>query len=184
MSASVRIAPSEWVEVWQIGCEGMTGVPGLLSLSGNQSIRRVVQIGGRAYRISSGDLIRAVQSSRGLNRLFSQYASAVQFHAAKLSAFNSHQMLTERLALWLLLAKSGLKDGMLPLTHAIVAKLLGVGRPSVTDCLRALQDEGCIRMTRGVVLIIDQQQLEAVCSHSHNAIVDEYDRALGKTEAA
>jgi len=69
ISVSVRIDEGRAVEAWLIGSEGMTGVPVVLGGCDNPSHRRVVQVGGRAFRIAADDLLAAlaeIETLRGV----------------------------------------------------------------------------------------------------------------------
>lgn len=179
VSVSARIAPDQWVEVWLVGCEGMTGVPIVLGAAEQSPLRRVVQVGGNAYRISSDDLVRAMEFSRSLRKLLLRYVAVVLVQTSQSGACNSHHNLKQRLARWLLLARSGLQDDKVPLTHNVLARLLGVRRPSVTDCLGALQEQQTIKTDRGLIEVTDHERLEAICCHCHQIIMNEYRRLIG-----
>ena len=179
VSVSARIAPDQWVEVWLVGCEGMTGVPIVLDAAEQSPLRRIVQVGGRAYRISSSDLAKAIESSRSLKKLLLRYVAVVLLQTSQSGACNSHHSLKQRLARWLLLARSALQEDKLPLTHNVLARLLGVRRPSVTDCLGVLQEQETIKTDRGLIEVTDHERLEAICCHCHQIIMNEYRRLIG-----
>lgn len=178
VSVSARIAPDQWVEVWLVGSEGMTGVPVVLGDPNEPALRRVVQVGGAALRIKSGELMRVIGQSRSIEGLFRRYIEVVLLQTAQSGACNAHHSLKQRLARWLLLARSGLQDDVLPLTHNILSRLLGVRRPSVTECLGVLQEHGAIRMSRGEIRITDPNALEKTCCHCHQVIKHEYQRLI------
>jgi CRP-like cAMP-binding protein len=64
-----------------------------------------------------------------------------------------------RLARWLLMADDRIDGGELPLTHKLLAIMLGVPRPSVTLAIHALERQGLISAKRGVITIIDRKGL-------------------------
>jgi CRP-like cAMP-binding protein len=178
VSVSARIAPDQWVEVWLVGSEGMTGVPVVLGDSREPALRRVVQVGGTALRMASGELMRVMAESRSIEGLFRRYIEVVLLQTAQSGACNAHHSLKQRLARWLLLARSGLQDDVLPLTHNVMSRLLGVRRPSVTECLGVLQAQGAILMSRGEIRITDPTSLENICCHCHQVIKHEYQRLV------
>lgn len=104
VSASARMTSDQWVEVWLLGCEGMTGIPVVLGVADQIPFRRVVLVGGTAYRILGDDLVRAAELSRDLKGLLLRYAAVVLQQASVSGACNSHHTLNQRLARWLLLA--------------------------------------------------------------------------------
>jgi CRP-like cAMP-binding protein len=76
------------------------------------------------------------------------------------AACNAHHSLSERCARWLLRLHHHL-GGVIPVTHAFLAALLGVRRAGVSITLQMLQREGAIRQQRGRVVIIDPARLAA-----------------------
>ena len=178
LSVSARSAPDQWVEIYPIASEGMTGLSVFLGNSLQPALRRVVQVGGPAYRIASHDFCRAIQASPSLETLFLRYATVVLFQSAQAAACNSHHTVRQRIAYWLSMASSGLQDNVVPLTHSVLARLIGIRRPSVTDCLGALQSEGIVRLSRGTVEIMDHAALDEACYHCANAVRNEYSRLI------
>lgn len=178
VSAAARASKNRWVEVWLVGCEGMSGVPVVLGAA-EHPLRRMVQIPGSAYRISRDDLVKALERSRSLRDLLLRYAAVVLLQASQSGVCNSHHSLKQRLARWLLLARSSLQDDKLPLTHTVLARLLGAGRPSVTDCLGVLQKEQAIETARGFIKVTDAERLEELCCHCHQSIMNDYRRLIG-----
>ena len=77
MSVSARVAPEQWVEAWLIGSEGMSGLPIILGNAELPTFRRVVQVGGFAFRISATDLLKARNLSPPLDKLLLRCASVV-----------------------------------------------------------------------------------------------------------
>ncbi|WP_050991140.1 MULTISPECIES: helix-turn-helix domain-containing protein [Bradyrhizobium] len=66
----------------------------------------------------------------------------------------------------------------IPLTHSVLAQLLGVRRASVTDCLDLLESEGLIRTKRGQISICRFGELANMCCDCFRLIDREYDRQL------
>jgi CRP-like cAMP-binding protein len=179
VSVLARTTRDQWVEVWLSGVEGMTGIPVVLGDEIEPPLRRIVQVGGRAFRMPSADFRRAVEGSRSLRHAMLKYVQVVMLQTSQSGACNSHHSLKQRLARWLLLARDALEEDALPLTHNVLARLLGVRRPSVTDCLGVLEEMGALRNTRSLVTITDPAELETVCCDCHRLIRREYDRLLG-----
>ena len=62
-----------------------------------------------------------------------------------------------------LLEESAIEGGnRLTLTHETIAKHLGTHREVVTRMLRYLQGEGMVKLSRGVVELLDEQGLAAL----------------------
>lgn len=74
---------------------------------------------------------------------------------------------------------TGLQKDKLPLTHGVLARLLGVRRPSVTNWLGTLQKERAIKTTRGFIEVTDHERLEKICCRCYQTIIHEYGRVIG-----
>ncbi len=179
VSVSAKSARDKWVEVWLTGSEGMTGIPVVLGDDDEPPFRRVVQVSGSALRISRSDLQRAMDQSSILRSLLLKYVQVVLLQTSQASVCNATHDLKQRLSRWLLLARDCLDDDAIPLTHQVLSRLLGVRRPSVTQCLGALDQEGVLRNSRAHVRITDPEKLEAVACDCHRLIRYEYERLLG-----
>jgi DNA-binding transcriptional MocR family regulator len=66
----------------------------------------------------------------------------------------------------------------MPLTHVMLAELLGVRRASVTECLEVLQKQGTISTRRGWVTVEDPVALSKLCCDCFGLIEREYRRHL------
>jgi DNA-binding FadR family transcriptional regulator len=58
----------------------------------------------------------------------------------------------------------------LPMTHELLALMLGAYRPSITNALKTLQDRGVLRVARGRVHIVNQHGLESEACECHDTI--------------
>jgi CRP-like cAMP-binding protein len=184
VSVTTRISRDSAVEVWLIGCEGMTGVPVVLGGDFAPPHRRIVQVGGSALRLASSDLHRAMDESAALREMLLRYAQVILLQASQVGACNAHHTLEERLCRWLLMARDGLGGDELPLTHRVLSRLLGVRRASVTECLGALERKGALENTRGLVHIVDAAILNESCCACYRLIRCEYERLLVPPNAA
>lgn len=178
VSVSGRAGPSRWVEVWLIGSEGMVGIPAVLGTKEAPGLRRVMQIGGAAWRIAPDMLSRAMDISPALRRRLLRYIDVVLLQTAQSSICNATHELRERLSRWLLVAHDALCTDEIALTHQLLARLLGVTRPSVTQCLHVLEEHGAIETRRGRIVISDKQRLEALSCHCHRIIRSHAQAAL------
>jgi DNA-binding transcriptional ArsR family regulator len=70
-------------------------------------------------------------------------------------ACNGAHSLKERLARWLLMMRDRSDEDVLPITQNLLAKMLGVERPTITNAARELERAGLIE--RG---LHDRQELE------------------------
>lgn len=175
ITVSTKAVADGWVEVWFVGSEGMIGLPIVLRSSRHTPFRRAALVGGTAFRMKPSELTRALSASQSLTTVLSQYAASVLVEASQSGACNAQHTLKQRLARWLLLARSKLQSDRLPLTHSVLSRLLGVRRPSVTHCLGVIQEEGCLSMSRGIIKITDPERLEAISCSCHSRIMNVYE---------
>ena len=75
------------------------------------------------------------------------------------------------------LARTG--NDRLPLTHDILARMLGVRRASVSEVARELQEAGLIRYTRGQLAVVDHKGLAATACECHGVVQRAFDRLFG-----
>ena len=74
--------------------------------------------------------------------------------------------LDKRVAAFLLEEASIEGTPELKITHEVIANHLGTHREVVTRMLRYFQSEGMVRLSRGTVVILDEQKLEALQNES------------------
>ena len=78
----------------------------------------------------------------------------------KLTALaNGRSRNEERLARWLLMADDRIDGGELPLTHKLLAIMLGVYRPAVTVAVQALERRHLIKAGRRAITVLDRKGL-------------------------
>lgn len=178
VSVAAKIGSEKFVEVWLTGYEGMVGAPIVLTGDMETSHRRTVRVAGDAWRIKAADFLELVTEVPVLRTLIHRYLAVVLMQTSQSGACNSSHGLMERLARWLLLARRALDADEIPLTHGVLAQLLGVRRASITDCLRVLQQRGLIATNRGTIRIVDLDGLSAACCDCFRLIDREYDRQV------
>ncbi len=178
VAVSAKASPSKWVEVWLIGSEGMTGLPVLLGDTDDPPFRRVVQVSGSAYRTSRSDFQNIVENAPSLRATLLKYTQFVLLQTSQSAICEAHHSLKQRLCRWLLLAHDALDGEDIPLTHQMLARLLGVRRAGITECLRVLENEGALENTRALICIKDQGTLENLACGCHALIKGEYRRLI------
>ncbi|WP_414474501.1 Crp/Fnr family transcriptional regulator [Microvirga sp. M2] len=178
VAVSAKASPGKWVEVWLIGSEGMTGLPVLLADTECPPFRRVVQVGGSAYRISRVDFQSVIETIPSWRTSLLRYTQFVLLQTSQSAICEAHHSLKQRLCRWLLVAQDALDGEDIPLTHQMLARLLGVRRASITECLRALGDEGALDNTRALIRVDDQERLESLACDCHALIRSEYRRLV------
>ena len=174
VSVSVKISRERAVEGWVIGSEGMSGIPVVFGHHETPPFRRVVQIGGCAWRVSAHDLADAVRELDTLGDLLQRYASFVLCQTAQWGACNAQHTAEERTARWLLTACEALESNRLPVTHALLGCLLGARRATVSVCLDHLQAENAIRNDRGLIEVVDRERLRSISCDCHSIVQRDY----------
>ena len=146
------------IEVGIIGREGMTGLAVVL---GRDRARHTtyIQVAGAGQRISANNLRQAIAQSVSLHQSLLQCAHAFLIQIAETALANGRSRNEERLARWLLMADDRIDGGELPLTHKLLAIMLGVYRPAVSVAVQALESEGLIKAGRRVITILDRKGL-------------------------
>lgn len=151
------------VEVGLLGHEGFAGLPILLNIAHSSALINV-QITGDALRINADALHEILPELPMLERLLSRFTYLQALQAQQIAACNRLHEVDERLARWLLMTQDRVHLEILPLTHDLLAGMLGTRRSSVTVAAGILQRAGIIDYRRGKVHILDRQKLEeAAC---------------------
>ena len=82
----------------------------------------------------------------------------------------------QRLCRWLLLTSARLEDAVIPVTHEMLAKNLGVRRAGISVALLRLQNAGAVGTARGACVIRDRSLLERRSCECYAIIEAEYRR--------
>ncbi|EHR01820.1 cAMP-binding protein [Bradyrhizobium sp. WSM471] len=181
VSVSAKVEAGRFVEAWLVGSEGMIGAPCVLAPEDPMPPhRRVVQVGGAALRIPTPAFLAALDDLGTLRGVILSYINLVLFQTSQAGACNSLHSVKQRLARWLLVAANAMDSGELPITHAVLAQLLGIRRASVSECLEAFEQAGIIRNTRAAITLVDRAQLEHSACSCSGLIQREYDRQIGR----
>jgi len=166
------------IEVGTIGNEGLAGLSVILGVDA-VPYRHIVQVAGRARKLSTTMLTSEFWHDRHLRRLINLYHAAFNTQVMQGMACNGLHSIEQRCCRWLLNTQDRVGCVELNITHDFLAQMLGVRRASVTEVLRPLQDEGMIRAKRGKVLILDPKRLADASCECYRIIRREYQRLLG-----
>jgi CRP-like cAMP-binding protein len=151
------------IEMATIGREGCAAVQAVLGAKVS-SVRLLVQIPGSATRMSRASFTRAVGSMPSFRTLMYTYLQAFLEQVMVSVACNGAHSLKQRLARWLLMMRDRADDDALQITQSLLAEMLGVQRPTVTNAARELERAGLIARGRRQVTILDRPGLvEASC---------------------
>jgi CRP-like cAMP-binding protein len=146
------------IEMATIGREGCTGIQAFFGAK-TSSVRLLVQIPGSAARMSRSEFARAMESMPSFRNVMSAYIQAFLEQILVSVACNGAHNLKQRLARWLLMMRDRSDEDALPITQSLLAEMLGVQRPTITNAARELERAGLIERGRRQVTILDRQGL-------------------------
>jgi CRP-like cAMP-binding protein len=146
------------IEMATIGREGSTGAQAILGAK-SSSARLLVQVPGTATKISRTAFTHAMGSMPSFRNLMYAHLHAFLEQVMVSAACNGAHSAKERLARWLLMMRDRSDDDVLPLTQHLLAEMLGIQRPTVTNAARELEGAGLIKRGRQQVKILDRQGL-------------------------
>ncbi|MPR27609.1 Crp/Fnr family transcriptional regulator, partial [Microvirga tunisiensis] len=142
-------------EAATFGREGLVG----LSFDGIplQSFGRyLVQIPGAASRIPTARLKRASNARPGIQDMMIRYTETLMVLTLQSAACNAAHSVEARACRWICATCDRVGRDDIPLTHELLAFMLGVQRSSVSVVIHALQSRGLIRQGRGHITIVDR----------------------------
>jgi CRP-like cAMP-binding protein len=158
VSAVAVYADGSVIEMATIGREGFTSVTAVFGAKMSSS-RLLVQLPGSAAKMSRAAFTRAMASMPSFRSLMYAYVYAFLEQVMVSVACNGAHSLTERLARWLLMMRDRGDDDTLQITQSLLAEMLGVQRPTITNAVRELERAGLIARGRRQVTILDRPGL-------------------------
>lgn len=168
------------IEMATIGREGCTGLQAVFG-DKNSSVRLLVQIPGSAAKMSRGAFTRAMESMPSFRSLIHAYVQAFLEQVLVSVACNGAHSLKERLARWLLMMRDRSDDDVLPITQDLLAEMLGVQRPTITNAARELERAGLIARGRRQVTILNRQGLTKASCECYQLVRERIGLRLPKT---
>ena len=169
------------VEVASAGREGMVGMP-LFFRTERLPERCIVQLPGRAHRMSAESFRKVLRESDALNDVLHRYAGCIYSFASLNTACGRKHQVVPRLARWLLHSADQSGTHSLKLTHEFGAMMLGVRRSSITVAAGELRKRKLIDYTRSSIDIVDRAGLIAASCECYATISGTYARLLGVDE--
>jgi CRP-like cAMP-binding protein len=167
------------IETATIGREGCTNVQAAFGAK-RSSVRLLVQIPGSAQRMSRAAFMRAVGTMPSFRNLMYAYVQAFLEQVLVSVACNGAHSLKERLARWLLMMRDRSDDDALQITQGLLAEMLGVQRPTITNAVREFDRTGLIKRGRRQVTIIDREGLEAASCECYRLVRERVSSHLPK----
>ena len=171
------------VETATVGREGAIG--GVVSQGSLPAFSRaVVQVPGSVLRIEAAVLQKIKQPSPGLRNLLTRYSDCLLAQVLQSVACNASHTIEARCARWLLSLQDRLDTNVLPITHEVLAELLGVQRSYLSRALRTLQKHGLIQVRRGRIIIVSRPAVEQAACECHGAGKRHFEAVLGAVYSA
>ena len=146
------------IEMATIGREGCSAVQAVFGAKVS-SVRLLSQIPGDAAKMSRATFTRAMASMPAFRSLMFAYVQAFLEQVMVSVACNGAHSLKQRLARWLLMMRDRGDEDALQITQSLLAEMLGVQRPTVTNAARELERAGLIARGRQQVTILNRQGL-------------------------
>jgi CRP-like cAMP-binding protein len=166
-------------EVGLIGSEGMIGVPMALGAAVSP-FRAVVQGGGTAMRLKTGDFRHSFSKSAALKREVFLFTHLLMIQIAQTAACNRFHVVTQRMARWMLMTRDRVNSNEFRITQEFLALMLGVRREGVSEAMSALRERELIVYRRSIITILDHEGLVAVACGCYKTVKDTYSEAQNK----
>ena len=169
ISVVALYADGRIIEMATIGREGWASAEAIFGAT-TSSARLLVQIPGRAAKMSRAAFTGALESMPAFRNLM--YASVQAFLEQVMMsvACNGAHSLKQRLARWLLMMRDRSDDDALQITQSLLAEMLGVQRPTITNAARELEGAGLIVRGRRQVTILDRPGLVAASCECYQLV--------------
>ena len=165
-------------EVGLIGPEGLTGISVVLG-DDRSPHETFIQAAGRGHRMPAAELRKAMAASVSLRAFLLKFVQTLIIQTAQTAFANRRADIVERLARWVLMADDRLGRGSLPLTHELLAIMLGVRRAGVTEAVNVLVSEGLIQASPGQIRVRNRKGLERRANGTYGVPEAEYRRLIG-----
>jgi CRP-like cAMP-binding protein len=149
------------MEMAMLGCDTMFSQASALTTRRSPG-RYVVQIAGKASRISTDVLHRAFEERPSLREFFLRYQEAFLAESLQTMACNTAHNIVARCSRWLLTMRDRTGQAALPFTHEHLSQMLGVQRSTVSLVTSELQSSGLISQSRGAITVADGSGLEQI----------------------
>jgi CRP-like cAMP-binding protein len=169
-----RVARTQADGAVEVAMVGRFGLVGLAVVLGTMVAlhRTVVQIPGLALRIPAPDLQTIMAKSPAIRDHLLRYVPLLMSQKAQVALCNAKHEIDKRLARWLLLAHDRVAGNQLPVTHDLLAMMLGVRRAGVSEALATLEEKDVVAKTRGTLRIVSREGLKAHACECYK-IIDE-----------
>jgi CRP-like cAMP-binding protein len=179
IASVVGLAPKgRLIETAIIGHEGLVG--GSVALGDMRSTQNVVmQISGTGRRVPVATFRSLIRELPALQHRTLLFQRALMIQSAQTAVANGAAHIPQRLARWLVMLSDRIGSDVLAITHAYIAIMLAVARPGVSLALKALEKEGLVKTSRGLIMIRDRGALISKSDGLYGGAEQDYMRLLG-----
>ena len=143
------------------------------------SANALVQVGGPTLRLDVDRFQEAAARSAPMRDLFARYADCFLAQLLQTAACNALHPIEQRCLRWLLTVQDRLGGDTLPVTHEVLAGMLGVQRTYLTRILRTLQVQGLIQVGRGRITVVDRSAVSVAACECHGRVRLHCETVLG-----
>ena len=168
------------IEMATIGREGGTGFQAVFGAK-TSSARLLVQVPGTAAKMPRQAFVRAMDALPAFLGVVQAHVLAFLEQVMVSAACNGAHNVRQRLARWLLMMRDRHDGDDLPLTQDLLAEMLGVHRPSITNAAQGLQRDGFIECGRRRVTILDRDGLVGASCECYRVVRSRIAQHLPKT---
>jgi CRP-like cAMP-binding protein len=168
----------EVVEIATIGNEGMADLSVFLGLEVSSS-RLLCQVPGDTLRMKTDLFLDLVERNSELRIQLGAYMVSMFILVSQSAACNRLHPIEERCARWILMTHDRVDSDAFPLTQDFMASMLGVRRPSVSVAASILQRAGLVSYSRGRMVVVDREGLEAAACECYEIVRNQFDGMPG-----
>jgi CRP-like cAMP-binding protein len=140
--------------------------------------RYVTHVAGTASRVALERLKEAIGVRPAMRQVIFRYTEALLTQTLQSVACNAVHSVEARCCRAILNTRDRTDRDELPLTHEVLAEMLGVQRSTVSSVTSSLQKAGLISQGRGTIRITDPAALEATACECYQVICQSFARLL------
>jgi CRP-like cAMP-binding protein len=179
VSVVTVLANGGMVEVATIGSEGIVGVSAMAAGYREPTLTMVQMETEACHRMPAAAFRREIDRHGALHDIVSRFTQTLIGVTMQSTACNATHRIEQRLARWLLTAHDRVGKDQFPLTQEFLAMMLGAARPTVTIVAGTLQRAGLITYRRGLISILNREQLQEASCECYRVTSDLLDRISG-----
>lgn len=146
-------------EVGMVGPEGLFPLCGLLQVASypHVVISQIGEVAGR--RIRAREFHAIVDGCAEAEDLIRRYVYAFFTQVSSNIVTSEQGTVDRRIARWLLMCHDRIEGDSICITHETLAQMACAQRPTVTNTLKQMREEGLVEIARGMITILDRPRL-------------------------